>query len=88
MQDFGRRLERDVKKFVNDRLDATKALTGQEVGRDGKKGKVLIFFFQPKPIEVQVIQHQMQRYAVWFGGSMLASTVGNVEIQRQLRDLS
>ena len=30
---------------------------------------------QPKPIEVQVIQHQMQRYAVWFGGSMLASTV-------------
>ena len=31
--------------------------------------------FQPKPIEVQVISHQMQRYAVWFGGSMLASTV-------------
>ena len=30
-QDFGRRLERDVKKFVNDRLDATKQLTGQEV---------------------------------------------------------
>ena len=32
LQDFGRRLERDVKKFVNDRLDATKQLTGQEVG--------------------------------------------------------
>ena len=46
LQDFGRRLERDVKKFVNDRLDATKALTGQEVGRDSKKrGKVLIFYF-------------------------------------------
>ena len=29
---------------------------------------------KPKPIEVQVISHQMQRYAVWFGGSMLAST--------------
>ena len=65
-----------MKKFVNDRLDATKQLTGQEVGR--KTETTLFYFclvFQPKPIEVQVIQHQMQRYAVWFGGSMLASTV-------------
>lgn len=30
---------------------------------------------QPKPIDVNVIAHKMQRYAVWFGGSMLASTV-------------
>ena len=30
---------------------------------------------QPTPIDVQVITHNMQRYAVWFGGSMLASTV-------------
>jgi actin-related protein len=30
---------------------------------------------QPTPIDVQVITHQMQRYAVWFGGSMLATTV-------------
>lgn len=57
-KDFGKRLERDINKFVKTRLEATKQLTGQE----------------PKPIEVQVIQHQMQRYAVWFGGSMLAST--------------
>lgn len=33
------------------------------------------FILQPKPVEVQVITHHMQRYAVWFGGSMLASTV-------------
>ena len=32
-------------------------------------------YTQPKPIDVQVISHHMQRYAVWFGGSMLASTV-------------
>lgn len=32
-------------------------------------------FPQPKPIDVNVITHHMQRYAVWFGGSMLASTV-------------
>lgn len=29
---------------------------------------------QPKPIEVQVVSHHAQRYAVWFGGSLLAST--------------
>merc|ERR1711994_256811 len=29
---------------------------------------------KPTPIDVQVISHEMQRYAVWFGGSMLAST--------------
>ncbi|NXI38869.1 ARP3 protein, partial [Galbula dea] len=32
------------------------------------------FLKLPKPIDVQVITHHMQRYAVWFGGSMLAST--------------
>lgn len=37
----------------------------------------LVSFSQPKPMEVQVITHHMQRYAVWFGGSMLASTVNN-----------
>lgn len=35
----------------------------------------VVFLLQPKPIDVQVITHHMQRYAVWFGGSMLASTV-------------
>ena len=48
LQDFGRRLERDVKKFVNDRLDATKQLTGQEVGGlrfKKKKGFLSISFF-------------------------------------------
>ncbi len=29
----------------------------------------------PPAIDVNVISHPMQRYAVWFGGSMLASTV-------------
>jgi len=34
-----------------------------------------VIALQPKPIDVQVISHNMQRYAVWFGGSMLAYTV-------------
>jgi len=57
-KDFGKRLERDIKKSVDARLRITESLSGQK----------------PTPIDVQVISHQMQRYAVWFGGSMLAST--------------
>jgi len=57
-KDFGKRLERDIRKSVDGRLRVTEALSGAT----------------PKPIEVSVISHQMQRYAVWFGGSMLAST--------------
>ncbi len=33
------------------------------------------FVLQPKPIDVQVVSHSYQRYAVWFGGALLASTV-------------
>lgn len=29
---------------------------------------------QSAPIDVNVVSHPFQRYAVWFGGSMLAST--------------
>lgn len=29
---------------------------------------------KPQPIDVQVISHHMQRYAVWFGGSLMATT--------------
>lgn len=57
-KDFGKRLERDIRRSVDGRLKVTEQLTGQK----------------PKPIDVSVISHQMQRYAVWFGGSMLAST--------------
>jgi len=57
-KDFGKRLERDIRRSVDARLKVTEQLTGQK----------------PKPIDVSVISHQMQRYAVWFGGSMLAST--------------
>lgn len=59
-RDFGRRLQRDVKRFVDNRLKISEELSG---------GKL-----KPKPIDVAVVSHNMQRYAVWFGGSMLAST--------------
>ncbi|XP_067116738.1 actin-related protein 3-like isoform X1 [Osmerus mordax] len=59
-RDFGRRLQRDLKRSVDGRLKISEELSGGTL--------------KPKPIDVQVITHHMQRYAVWFGGSMLAST--------------
>lgn len=59
-KDFGRRLQRDVKRVVDARLKLSEELS---------QGRI-----KPKPIDVNVITHHMQRYAVWFGGSMLAST--------------
>uniref|UniRef100_A0A673BLE0 Actin related protein 3B n=1 Tax=Sphaeramia orbicularis TaxID=375764 RepID=A0A673BLE0_9TELE len=59
-RDFGRRLQRDLKRVVDARLRLSQELSGGRI--------------KPKPMEVQVVTHHMQRYAVWFGGSMLAST--------------
>uniref|UniRef100_A0A914MF56 Actin-related protein 3 n=1 Tax=Meloidogyne incognita TaxID=6306 RepID=A0A914MF56_MELIC len=58
-KDFGRRLQRDLKKATDQRLMLSEQLSG---------GKV-----KPKNIDVQVISHKRQRYAVWFGGSMYAA---------------
>ncbi|KAG7222992.1 hypothetical protein INR49_029214 [Caranx melampygus] len=52
--------ERDLKRVVDARLRLSEELSGGRI--------------KPKPMEVQVVTHHMQRYAVWFGGSMLAST--------------
>ncbi len=63
-KDFGRRLQRDIKKNVDGRMlqniTRLQKLTGN--------------IAPPPAIDVNVISHPMQRYAVWFGGSMLAST--------------
>jgi len=59
-KDFGKRLQRDVKRFVDYRIKRSEELSGGNL--------------KSVPLEVNVISHHMQRYAVWFGGSMLAST--------------
>jgi len=59
-KDFARRLNRDVKRSVDWRIEKSFELSG---------GKV-----KAKALDVNVISHNMQRFAVWFGGSMLAST--------------
>jgi actin-related protein 3 len=55
---FVKRLERDIRRKVKDRFEFTQ-----------KKYPDLDI----KPINVNVITHPFQRFAVWFGGSMLAS---------------
>eukprot|EP00051_Salpingoeca_urceolata_P009854 m.119740 g.119740 ORF g.119740 m.119740 type:complete len:413 (-) comp16479_c0_seq1:96-1334(-) len=59
-KDFGKRLQRDIKRTVDKRLRVSEELS---------QGRI-----KPAPIDCKVITHNMQRYAVWFGGSMLAST--------------
>lgn len=63
-KDFGRRLQRDIKKLVDARMLANI----QKLGPRAQSTAA------PPAIECNVISHPMQRYAVWFGGSMLAST--------------
>jgi actin-related protein 3 len=60
-QHFGQRLKRDIKQIVDRRLVATAAARGSLVQSSG--------------VDVEVISHKRQRYAVWFGGSLLASLV-------------
>mmetsp|Transcript_20558 Transcript_20558/g.28328 ORF Transcript_20558/g.28328 Transcript_20558/m.28328 type:complete len:421 (+) Transcript_20558:24-1286(+) len=62
---FDRRLQRDIKKTVDRRMQANIDRLGSMIRQNTAP---------PPEIEVNVISHPMQRYAVWFGGSMLAST--------------
>ena len=58
-RDFGRRLQRDIKHMVDDRIRASEARSGG--ARSGG-------------LEVQVISHKRQRHGPWFGGSLLGQT--------------
>lgn len=57
-KDFGRRLQRDLKGLVNERIELSERLSG----------------VKSTGVDVQVISHKRQRNAVWFGGSLLAQT--------------
>eukprot|EP00995_Heteronema_vittatum_P008895 NODE_415_length_1399_cov_341.047407_g305_i0.p1 GENE.NODE_415_length_1399_cov_341.047407_g305_i0~~NODE_415_length_1399_cov_341.047407_g305_i0.p1 ORF type:complete len:418 (+),score=145.94 NODE_415_length_1399_cov_341.047407_g305_i0:67-1320(+) len=60
-QNFGKRLQRDVKRMVDVRLEENFRLA-----KDQTKSKT--------DLPVNVITSPVQRYAVWFGGSWLADT--------------
>lgn len=59
-KDFQRRLQRDLKKIVDARVQASGAKHGVET--------------EVQAVDVNVVSHPIQRFAVWFGGSVLAST--------------
>lgn len=59
-KDFGKRLQRDVKAIVDGRI----------AGSEEKSGKLM----KSSGVDVNVISHKRQRYAVWYGGSLMAST--------------
>ncbi|CAE6456328.1 unnamed protein product [Rhizoctonia solani] len=56
---FGQRLKRDLKQLVDRRISASEVASGSLQRSSG--------------MEVNVISHKRQRYAVWYGGSLLAS---------------
>lgn len=57
-KDFGRRLQRDLKHIVNERITQSEKISGSK----------------SSGVDVEVISHRRQRHAVWFGGSLLAQT--------------
>merc|ERR1712227_426662 len=57
-KNFGKRLQQDVNNIVKTRIKAMVEASGGTLA--------------PKPLEVNVLSHDLQRFAVWFGGSMLA----------------
>lgn len=66
-KDFGRRLQRDIKKIVDNRLRHYESVSQANLSREQQ--------IQAKSVDVNVVSHKKQRYAVWFGGSLLADTV-------------
>merc|ERR1712037_527063 len=63
-KDFGKRLQRDIKRLVDGRLKRNMQKMGITRAED-----------KPRSIKVDVASHtaKMQRYAVWLGGSIMAS---------------
>ncbi|ODN75264.1 hypothetical protein L202_06450 [Cryptococcus amylolentus CBS 6039] len=59
-KDFGKRLQRDVKAIVDGRIAGSEQASGSHLKSTG--------------VDVNVISHKRQRYAVWYGGSLMAST--------------
>jgi len=58
-ENFGRRLQRDIRHLVDARIKASEARSG-----GAKSGG----------LDVQVITHRRQRHGPWFGGSLLGQT--------------
>ena len=67
-RNFHRRLQTELKERVDARFAANQAAIARRLGPKAPAAP------PASDMKVKVVSHDMQRYAVWFGGSMLAST--------------
>ena len=75
-KDFGKRLQRDIKKMVDSRLKMY-----ESISQAGLKSEDQI---KARNVDVNVLTHKKQRYAVWFGGSLLADLVFFLNLNNSL----
>ena len=83
-KDFGKRLQRDVKAIVDGRIAGSEQRSGSLMrvssgGRSDTESDGCIN--QSSGVDVNVVSHKRQRYAVWYGGSLMASTVSCLFLQ-------
>ena len=58
------RLQADVQKLVDEQLEENARRVSKQLGRQIAASK----------IDVKIVEHKRQQYAVWYGGAMLAAT--------------
>ena len=66
-QDFGRRLERDLRKTVDNRSDATEAITGQKVSLPGVR--ILIYNISGRKVSeiaINIFSFNRAAFETWF----------------------
>ena len=62
-RDFDRRLKKEIKRHVDKRISSS-------ISKAGDASEALA----KSEVSVNVVSHPFQRYAVWFGGSMVGSS--------------
>ena len=61
---LAKRLQGDVQKLVDEQLEENARRVSKQLGRQIAASK----------IDVRIVEHKRQQYAVWYGGAMLAGT--------------
>ena len=62
-RDFDRRLKKEIKRHVDKRISSS-------ISKAGDASEALA----KSEVSVNVVSHPFQRYAVWFGGSMVGAS--------------
>ena len=65
-KDFNKRLQRDIKRMVDVRIKAAEQISQANLRSEDQ--------IKAREMEVNVVAHKRQRYAVWYGGSLFVDT--------------